>query len=130
MTAKKAELEYRLKIVPYTDTQKGIEGHLFELSTLTEFRTFKYEILVDTEVEDTAIYLTIQGISTPQFSIPEHGPAVFRTVISNLHGEREVVVSKTTGPKSKFTVRFTPKKTIRKGRAKKAFVEIETTNKE
>lgn len=130
MTAKKTELEYRLKIAPYTDTQKGIEGHLFELSTLADFRTFKYEILVDIEVTNDAIYLTIQGISTPQFSIPEHGPAFFRTVIGNLHGEREVVVSKTNGPKSKFAVRFTPKKTIRTGRAKKSFVEIETTHNE
>lgn len=130
MPAKKEELEYRLTIVPYTDQRKGTEGHLFELTTLKEFKTFMYDILVETLVEDDVIYLTIHGISTPQFSIPEHGPAVFQKVLYNLHGIYNVVVSKLTGPKSTFTVRFTPKKTIRKGRTKKSFVELETTHKE
>ncbi len=130
MQSKKEDLEYRLKIVPYTDNQKGIEGHLFELSTLKEFRTFMYDILVDTQVENDTIFLTIQGISTPQLSIPEHGPAVFQKVLYDLRGTFNVIVAKLTGPKNKFTVRFTPKKTIHKGRPKKSFVELETTHKE
>ncbi len=130
MPSKKEYLEYRLKIVPYTDERKGTEGHLFELSTLKEFRTYMYDIMVDTKVEDDTVCLTIQGISTPQLSIPEHGPAMFQKALYDLHGTYNVIVSKLTGPKNTFTVRFTPKKTIQKGRAKKSFVELETTHKE
>lgn len=130
MTTKKADLEYRLKIVPFTDKRTGSEGHLFELSTLKEFRTYMYDILVDTVVDNNTVQLTIQGISTPQLSIPEHGPAVYQNVLYNLRGTYTVVVTKLNGPKNSFNVRFTPKKTIRKGRAKKSFVELETTHKE
>ncbi len=130
MPAKKADLKYRLKIVPYADKRTGTEGHLFKLSTLKEFRTYMYDILVDIHVKEKTVQLTIQGISTPQLSIPEHGPAVFQKVLYNLRGAYAVVVSKLNGPKSSFNVRFTPKKTIRKGRSKKSFVELETTHKE
>ena len=123
-------MEYRLKVSPYTDERKGKEGHLFELATVTEFKTFMYDILVDIDVQDKRITLTIQGISAPQFSIPEHGPAVYREAVYNLRGPYSLVVSKLNGPEAKFAVRFTPKKTIRKGRAKKSFVELETTHKE
>jgi hypothetical protein len=130
MATKKEDHEYRLKIIPYTDERKGMEGHLFELTTLAEFKTFMYDILVDIGVENKTITLTIHGISTPQFSMPEHGPAVYREALYDLRGTHSVVISKLNGPEVKFDVRFTPKKTIRKGRAKKSFVELETTHKE
>jgi hypothetical protein len=130
MPAKKVELEYMLRIVPHIDERHGTEGHLFELTTVKEFRTYKYDILVDVSTGDDTIEFVIQGISTPRLSIPEHGSAVFQHVISNLRGTYTIVVSKTTGPKSTFTVHFTPKKTVQKGRTRKSFISLETTHKE
>lgn len=130
MPRKKVEIEYILRIEPYTDQRVGKEGHLFVLFTTKEFKTFKYDILVDTRIEDNTIQLIIQGISTPQISIPEHGPAKFEKVFYNLHGTYDVIVSKLTGPATRFSVHFTPKRTIQKGKVKKTFVELETTHKE
>lgn len=130
MPQKKAELEYYLKIFPYADERKGERGHVFELTTVKEFKTFKYDIIVDINVEDNTIYFTIHGISTPQFSIPEHGPANFRKTINNLRGTYSIVVSKLNGPQTTYTVNFTPKKTVLKGRAKRSFIQLETTHKE
>jgi len=130
MPQKKAELEYYLKILPDTDQRQGKQGHRFELITEKEFKTFKYNIHVDIKVEDDTILLTIQGISTPEFSIPEHGPAIFSETIYNLRGSYNVTVLKLNGPRTTFTVNFSPKKTVLKGRAKRSFIKIETTHKE
>jgi hypothetical protein len=130
MPQKKIELEYKLKLTPYTDDHKGIRGHLLELFTVKEFRTFRYDILVDVHVEDKTIRLIVQGISTPQFSIPEHGPAVFRTVLQDLRGTYQLHVSKPSRPETRFTVHFTPKRTVQKGGPRKSFVELETTHRE
>ncbi len=130
MPQKKAELEYHLKIFPYTDERKGEQGHVFELITVKEFKTFKYDILVNVSVDNDTIYFPIHGISPPQFSIPEHGPATFTKAVSNLRGTYDIIVSKLNGPQTTYTVTFTPKKTVLKGRGKSSFIQLETTHKE
>jgi hypothetical protein len=130
MPHKKTETEYFLRIVPYTDGRTGQQGHAFELTTAKEFRTFRYDIIVDLQVDSDEIRLVIQGIGTPQLSIPDYGPARFSRVLYNLHGTYTLTVSKLNGLKSTFTVHLTPKRTVQKGRRKKSFIQLETTHKE
>jgi hypothetical protein len=130
MPHKKTDTEYFLKIAPYTDGRTGKQGHAFELTTAKEFRTFRYDILVDMKVVNDEIHLVIQGIGTPHLSIPDYGPARFTGVLYHLHGTYTLTVSKLNGPKSTFTVHLTPKRTVQKGKRKKSFIQLETTHKE
>jgi hypothetical protein len=128
---KKTEIEYKLRIVPYQDKRLGKEGHLFELETIKEFRTFRYDIEVDVKISGESISFSIQGINTPQISIPEHGPARFSKVLYGLKGQYAVGVSKSTGSENLFKVHFTSRKTIlKKSKIKNQFVDLETTHTE
>jgi hypothetical protein len=128
---RKTELEYKLRIIPYVDKRLGKGGHLIELETVKEFRTFKYDIQVDLKAGDGLISLIIEGINAPQLSIPEHGPAQFSKMLYDLKGTYTVRVSKSNGAENSFELQFSSRKTIqKKKKIKNRFVELETTHKE
>ncbi len=123
--------EYFLRIEPHVDDRSGKQGHLLKLTSVKEFRTFLYDIKADVTIEADVIRVVIQGLSAPQITIPEHGPARFNTVLYNLKGTYTLSVSKYNGPENIFTVHFTPSKTIqKKPKPKKVFVKLETTDTE
>jgi len=122
--------EYRLLITPKMKEREKRAVTLIALRTLKEFRSFRYEIIVEDLIEGSTIYLKIHGLKAPQVGLPSMGPAVYRAEYPRLRGEYSLVVTKLNREENKFTVSFTDTSVTVKEGPEKKFVEIVTSERE
>ena len=123
-------VEYRLLIIPVLKDRERKTVTLVALRTVNEFTNFRYEIVVEPELSNHTLRLTIQGLRAPQVTIPGGGPAVFRTEYSDLNGSYTIVVSKLNRAESTFLVKISKGMVIVEKGPKKSFVEIVTNEEE
>ncbi len=122
-------IEYRLFIAPgYNERTK--EYYTFvALRTVTEFRSFHYEIVVEPELTGNVLTLAIHGLRAPQITIPGSGSAEFSAELKEMKGSFTVIISKLRKEENTFTVNISRKGVIVEKSPKTKFVEI-VTNKE
>ncbi len=126
----KFPLEYRLLIVPVWHEREREHTTLIAMRTINEFSTFRYEIVVQPELKDHTLRLSIHGLRAPQVSLPGSGPAVFRTEFKNLDGRYEIVISKLDRQVNVFTVMISKDTVSVEKSPKEKFIEIVTAQNE
>lgn len=98
------QIEYRLLLAQVYDEKAKAVVTQAVLRTTTEFTSFRYEIVVEPRLSAREVRLTIQGLRAPQLSMPEVGPALYRTSFPGLRGTYQLVVSKLGKDENVFTV--------------------------
>ncbi|MBI1806167.1 MAG: hypothetical protein HYR76_03835 [Ignavibacteria bacterium] len=125
----KFPIEYRVLITPrFKEQEKEIVTHV-AIRTVSEFTSFRYQIVVETNVSDRTIRLSIQGLRAPQVTLPATGPAVFETEFKNLSGTYTVIISKLDRDMNEFSISISDRSVTVKKSPKKKFAEI-VTNEE
>jgi hypothetical protein len=98
------QIEYRLLLAQvYDEKVKAVVTEAL-LRTTTEFTSFTYEIVVEPRLSAHELRLNIQGLRAPQLSMPEVGPALYKTSFPGLRGTYQLVVSKLGRDENVFTV--------------------------
>ena len=123
-------IEYRLLIVPKYKEREEKTVTLFALRTVTEFTSFRYDIVVETELAGRTLRLSIHGLRAPQVSIPGTGPAVFEAEFEKLRGTYAVVVSKLDREENNFSVQISGEKVTVKESPGDTFIELVTNREE
>ncbi len=102
--------EYRLTIGFRYDEADGTMSNVFRFETLRQFRTFRYAIDIDREVDEEggAILFRINGLKAPESSLAGVGSAATEFIDPLLHGSYRITV---VGAKEQvdFALRFMPK---------------------
>jgi len=126
----KFPIEYRLLITPKVKEREKKIVTLFALRTVNEFTNFRYEIIVEPEVNNRTMHLKIRGLRAPQVSIPAVGPATFSAEYDGLNGSYDVIISKHAKYENKFIVNINKEKIVVKEIPNKRFIEIVTDENE
>ena len=126
----KFPIEYRLLITPKINEREKKIVTLFALRTVNEFTNFRYELIVEPEVNHRTMHFKIRGLRAPQVSIPAVGPATFSTEYDDLNGTYDVIISKHTKNENKFTVNINKEKIVVKEIPNKRFIDIVTNENE
>ena len=100
--------EYILLVTPYINPRTGEKVTLIGLRTVREFTNFRYDLVVQPNLDGRTLTLLIQGLSAPELTLPAMGPAEFRLERKDLEGTYDVVVSKHNKMFDSYTVRVTP----------------------
>lgn len=100
--------EYVLLVTPYVNPRTGDKVTLIGLRTVTEFTSFRYDLVVQPTLDGRTLTLLIQGLSAPQLTLPAMGPAEFRLERKEFEGTWDIVVSKHNKLFDSYTVRVSP----------------------
>ena len=120
-------IEYRLLITPQFKENEKKYVTSFALRTTNEFSNFRYDIIVESELNDRTIRLNIRGLRAPQLSIPGSGPAIYRTEFSDLNGEYKIIVIKPGKQENSYTVSITKKEISLRKNPRNKFVDLVTS---
>jgi hypothetical protein len=126
----KFPIEYRLLITQKVNEREKKIVTLFALRTVNEFTNFRYEIIVEPEVNNRTMHFKIRGLRAPQVTFPAAGPATFSAEYDDLNGSYDVIISKHAKDKNKFTVNINKEKIVVKEIPNKRFIEIVTDENE
>ena len=123
-------IEYRLLLTPKYDehTQKKVTR--LALRTVTEFSSFRYEILVDESLVDKTLRLNIHGLRAPRMTLPAMGPATFEKEYPDLTGRYTLVVSKLEREETSFVVHISEDRVTIEKAPQKTFVDVVTREEE
>ncbi len=120
-------IEYRLLITPvFKENEKKYVTSL-ALRTTNEFSSFRYEIIVESELNDRTIRLNIRGLRAPQVSIPGNGPAMYKTEYPDLSGQYDLVIVKPGKEENLYSITITKKQIVLGKYPKKKFVDVVTS---
>jgi hypothetical protein len=123
-------VEYRVLITPKYKEQENKLVTLIALRTVNEFTSFRYEIVVRSELSDRTLRLNIHGLRTPLLSLPGSGPATVMLEYDNLKGLYDVVISKLDREENIFSVFISEKKVSIKKSPERRFAEIVSNEKD
>jgi len=119
-------IEYRLLITPVCKENEKKYVTSLALRTTNEFSSFRYEIIVESELIDRTIRLNIRGLRAPHFSIPGSGPAVYKTEYPDLSGQYDLVIVKPGKEENLYSITITKKQILIRKNPKKKFVDVVT----
>ena len=123
-------IEYRILIAPgFNEEGKEVVTRV-AVRTVSEFTSFRYEIVVESAVSERTIHLDIRGLRAPQVSLPSSGPAVFETELPKLRGAYDVIVAKPNRETNEFSITVSEKSVTVKKNPENKFVEIVTIEEE
>ncbi len=105
---KKAEIEYRLLIVPAFDETLQKHGTLFLVETVKQFTNFNYQILIEDSLVRRTLTWKIHGLSAPAMSMPAVGGAKFDKIYFDLNGTLHFTIFKKDGHENTVTVKVLP----------------------
>jgi hypothetical protein len=120
-------IEYRLLITPQHKENEKKDMTSFALRTTNEFSSFRYEIIVESELNDRTICFNIRGLRAPQLSIPGSGPAVYRTEYPDLNGQYDLIVIKPGKEENLYRITIQKKQILVDKNPKNKFVDIVTS---
>jgi hypothetical protein len=123
-------IEYRLLIKPLY--KEGEKKHVtfLALRTTNEFTNFRYEIIVEPELNNRKLCLNIRGLRAPQLSIPGSGPATYKTELPNLNGDYELLIIKPGKEENIYNISVTKRQILVGKNPKNKFVDIVTSGDE
>ncbi len=105
---KPKEPEYMLNIFHQIDERTNEKAVVFLLETITEFRSFNYEILLEDKIVGREIEFKIVGLQTPPIQIPATGPARAQREYRPLRGRYVLKISKPDGAANQFALHISP----------------------
>lgn len=100
--------EYVLLVTPHINDRTGEKVTLIALRTVTEFTSFRYDLVVEPKIDGRTLTLVIQGLRAPRMTLPAMGPAEYRLERSDMEGKYDIVVSKHNKIFDFYTVRVSP----------------------
>jgi hypothetical protein len=101
---KQADPEYTLNVFPRFEERTQTTSTVFVVQTVKEFISFRYEILIESDVEGNTISLKIRGIRTTPLTMPDVGPARGVREYLNLNGIYRLHVTKLDDDFNEFTL--------------------------
>ena len=123
-------IEYRLLVTPRYNEREEQYVTLIGLRTMNEFSSFRYEIIVESELIGTTLRLDIRGLRAPQVSIPGSGPAVFKKEFPNLFGLCTIIVEKPGKETDSFKLNISKNSVVVEKNPKASYVHLVTTEEE
>ena len=91
---KKRDPDYTLNIFHHFEEKIQKDVVVFLVQTTKIFVSFRYEILIEDEINDHDIQFKITGLHVPEVLMPQTGPAQGRRDYTNLEGSYRVLVTK------------------------------------
>ncbi len=121
---KKRDPDYTLNIFHYYDEKTKRNVVVFLIQTTRIFTNFRYEILLEDELNENDINLKITGLHVPELLMPQVGPAQGRRDYINLKGTYRVIITKQDKTVNEFSVDISPDKIDIKHKPQKPFILI------
>ena len=97
---------------------------MFLVQTTKIFVSFRYEILLDNELDGHEINLRITGLHVPELLMPQTGPAQGRCDYTNLDGLYKLMVTKQDKTVNEFSVQISPAKIDIKHKPRTPFIIV------
>jgi hypothetical protein len=110
MPAKKRDPDYTLNIFHHYNEKTKQNVIVFLVQTTKIFVSFRYEILLNHEIEGRKINVQITGLHIPELLMPQTGPAQGRCDYTNLHGSYMLRVTKQDKTVNEFSISISPTK--------------------
>jgi len=101
--------EYTLNVYRRIDEASQEETVVFLVQTTRVFVSFRYEILLASEVEPGAVRIDILGLHAPSILMPESGPARGFREFAGLNGMYLVSVRKQDKSVNEFEIKIAKK---------------------
>src|SRR3990172_657820 len=101
---KQTDPEYTLNVFPRFEERTQTTSTVFVVQTVKEFISFRYEILIESDVEGNTIRLKIRGLRTTPLTMPNVGPARGVREYLNLKGICRLHVTKLDDDFNEFTL--------------------------
>ena len=101
---KKRDPEYTLNIFHHYDEKTKYDVVVFLVQTTKIFVSFRYEILINNELNNHSIHLKIIGLHVPELLMPQSGPAQGKCEYKDLHGLYKLTVTKQDKTINEFSV--------------------------
>jgi hypothetical protein len=121
---KKRDPDYTLNIFPLYDEKSKRNVIVFLVQTTKIFVSFRYEILLEDEINNKEIHLRITGLHVPELLMPQTGPAQGRRDYTQLEGVYHLVVTKQDKTINEFSVQISPMSIDIKQKPKTPFILI------
>jgi len=123
--------EYRLLIEHFEDRMSKRSGTVFSFRTTEEFKSFVYELVVETEIKGKKIFFKITGLRTPLSDFPAAGPAMCRLEMENLAlGEYTLTIDRRSKQINQFKVSIRKKIKILQASREGRFIDVTTDRNE
>jgi hypothetical protein len=121
---KKQDPDYTLNIFPLYDQKAKRDVIVFLVQTTKIFVSFRYEILLESEIYDHTIKLNITGLHVPELLMPQTGPAQGRRDFIELNGIFRVIVVKQDRTENEFMIQISQELIDIKKKPKNPFILI------
>ncbi len=105
---KKGDPVYSLNIFHAYDEKTKQNITVFLVQTTRIFVSFRYEILLENEINEKEIRLHIKGLHIPELLMPQTGPAQGRCNYEKLEGLYNLVVIKQDKTVNEFSIQISP----------------------
>jgi len=119
-------VDYVLLMTPCYSERKRRPVTYLALRSVKQFRSFRYDIVVEHRLDGNTLYLDIRGLRPPELTLPGVGPAIFETEYDNLAGNYEVVITKLHKEVNRFHVRIAPEKVLVEKSPRARFIDLVT----
>lgn len=97
-------IEYHLYIGRAYDENRRKDSFLVVLRTAKDFRNFLYTLVVKDSIEGETLRLSVEGLNTPQPTLPGFGPAEWRKSFDIEPERLTIIVAKLGGSENQFHV--------------------------
>ncbi|HTP80698.1 MAG TPA: hypothetical protein VMM57_09870 [Bacteroidota bacterium] len=118
--------EYTLDVYPRYDEATRERTTVFLVQTTRIFVSFRYEILLTSEVKPGEIHLDILGLHAPSILMPESGPARGIREFAGLSGSYILAVRKQDKSINEFEMRFGKERIDVLRKPAKPFIDVST----
>ncbi len=119
-------VEYVLLMTPRYSERKRRTVTYVALRKVKEFKSFRYDIVVEHRLDGNTLYLDIRGLRPPELTLPGVGPAIFETEYDNLAGNYEVIITKLHKEVNRFHVRVSAENILAERSPRVRFIELVT----
>jgi len=110
MAKQKRDPDYTLNIFHHYDEKTKRNVVVFLVQTTKIFVSFRYEILLENELDENEINLRITGLHVPELLMPQTGPAQGRFDHTDLNGLYKLTVTKQDKTVNEFSVQISHSK--------------------
>jgi hypothetical protein len=121
---KKKDPDYTLNIFHHYEEKIRRDVVVFLVQTVRIFTSFRYEILLESEVSNHNINIKITGLHVPELLMPQTGPARARRDYENLEGIYRLAVIKQDRTVNEYSVKFTSSTVEIVGKPRDPFILI------
>ena len=119
---KKHEPEYTLHVFHASEPETGQAVTAFVVQTVREFVSFKYEIPLESGIQQGVIDLKIHGLRVPENLVPGKGRARGAILHPRIKGKYDLSITNVDGILNKFLLSITARAIDVKSASRKPFI--------